>query len=154
MVDADIKGCFDNIDHSYLMDQVSLFPAKETIHRWLKAGYVEFSTSPTNITPTDQGTPQGGVISPLLANIALHGLEAALGIKTRRAAGHVVGKRTLIRYADDFVILCQSKDDALKALEETQQWLQKKGIRISQRKNSHYTCRRKISFPWLSNWEI
>lgn len=109
------------------MDQISLFPAKEAIHRWLKAGYVDFLSFPTNRTPTEQGTPQ----SPLLANIALHGLEAALGIKTRRAAGHVVGKRTLIRYADDFVILCQSKQDALEALEETKQWLKKRGLELN-----------------------
>lgn len=106
VVDADIKGCLDNIDHQKLLDLIEKLPAKESIRRWLKAGYVDFPKD-ENI-PTKKGTPQGGTISSLLANIPLHGLEKALGIKTRKTAAHLIGHRTLVRYTDDFIILCTS----------------------------------------------
>ncbi|MCL6436053.1 MAG: reverse transcriptase N-terminal domain-containing protein [Leptolyngbyaceae cyanobacterium HOT.MB2.61] len=84
VLDADITGCFDNIDHDFLLRQVGNFPARELIAQWLQAGYLENGV----LHPTAAGTPQGGVISPLLANIALHGMEAALGI-TRYADGPI-----------------------------------------------------------------
>jgi RNA-directed DNA polymerase len=90
---------------------------------------------------TDSGTPQGGIVSPLLANIALHGLESALGIKYYRKKdkkGNVTwtnkSNRTLIRYADDFVIMCESKEDAYKAKEETELWLKNRGLTLSPEK--------------------
>ena len=61
---------------------------------------------------TEAGTPQGGVISPLLANIALHGMEEALGVQTTTPAGTAIGNRAVVRYADDFVVFCESKEDA------------------------------------------
>ena len=80
---------------------MATFPAKGLVHQWLKAGYVEHNVKHT--TPT--GTPQGGVISPLLANIALHGLEDALGIRWLNAGTYInrSGKYAVVRYADDFV---------------------------------------------------
>jgi RNA-directed DNA polymerase len=84
VLDADIAGCFDNIDHSFLLRQVGNFPARGLIAQWLKAGYMEDDV----FHPTTAGTPQGGIISPLLANIALHGMESALGI-SRFALGDV-----------------------------------------------------------------
>jgi RNA-directed DNA polymerase len=63
---------------------------------------------------TDAGTPQGGIISPLLANISLHGMERFLGVKYNNR-GQNIGKRQLCRYADDFVVFCESKEDAEKA---------------------------------------
>jgi len=77
ILDADIKGAFDNINHEYLLQAIGQAPGRELIRQWLKAGYVELGT----LHATDAGTPQGGVISPLLANIALHGMEEALGIE-------------------------------------------------------------------------
>ena len=88
VLDADISGAFDNIDHKYLMKTIGKFPAKELIKQWLKAGYIE----DLQFSPTESGTPQGGVVSPLLCNIALHGMEEALDVK------HVIrknGKRQL-----------------------------------------------------------
>src|SRR5258708_1788116 len=76
ILDADISGCFDNINHEYLLKTIGTFPAKELIRQWLKAGYVEYG----KLHETHTGTPQGGVISPLLANISLHGIETALKI--------------------------------------------------------------------------
>jgi len=67
IIDADIKGCFDNISHDYLLNKISNFPFNQLIKRWLEAGYVDRKV----FEQTDKGTPQGGIISPLLANIVL-----------------------------------------------------------------------------------
>jgi RNA-directed DNA polymerase len=66
VLEADIAGCFDTIDHDFLMEQIGHFPARRVIAQWLKAGYVENGI----FSPTEAGTPQGGILSPLLANIA------------------------------------------------------------------------------------
>ena len=114
VVDADIAGCFDNINHEELMKIVGNFPARRLIKLWLKAGYVDKET----FHRTETGTPQGGIVSPLLANITLHGLESYLGVKFDNR-GQTIGKRILVRYADDFVILCESQEDAVKAQQST-----------------------------------
>jgi RNA-directed DNA polymerase len=82
---------------------------------------------------TETGTPQGGVISPLLANIALHGMEEALGVKLYRG---VIWKspRAMVRYADDFVVFCESKEDAEQAVTTLKEWLSKRGLSLSQEK--------------------
>jgi RNA-directed DNA polymerase len=98
VLDADIKGAFDNISHDYLLKVIGPVPGKELIKQWLKAGYVEQEV----FYATERGTPQGGVASPLLANIALHGMEEAIGV-TYNCRGELVGKRAVVRYADDFV---------------------------------------------------
>lgn len=103
VVDADIKGCFDNIDHEFLIDRVGNFPARKLIEQWLKAGYVDNNV----FRESTAGTPQGGIISPLLANIALHGMEEALGVRYDYR-GLSIGSRIVVRYADDFVLLCES----------------------------------------------
>jgi RNA-directed DNA polymerase len=136
VVEADIKGCFDNISHDYLMETIGNFPGRKLIHFWLKAGYVEENV----FHSTDSGTPQGGIISPLLANIALEGLESHLGIKYKmkinkgKPTWKNVSERTLVRYADDFVIFCKSEDDAIKAKEETGKWLETRGLILSPEK--------------------
>jgi RNA-directed DNA polymerase len=129
VLDGDIKGAFDNIDHDFLLHAVDDFPARELIRQWLKAGYMERGV----FHDTDSGTPQGGVISPLLANIALHGMEAVVGVKyiTR---GDNVGKRCLIRCADDFVVFCDSEEDARQAQAELSAWLAKRGLVLSDEK--------------------
>jgi RNA-directed DNA polymerase len=123
IVDADIQGCFDNIKHDHLLETIGPFPAKALIHQWLKAGYVEMG----QLHKTTTGTPQGGVISPLLANISLHGMEIALNA-TR--PGHRA-KRAVIRYADDFVIMCQTQIDAEQAQETIASWLAERGLQLS-----------------------
>lgn len=129
ILDADIKGCFDNISHTFLMDQLSNFPAKNLILKWLKAGYVDnriFHDSPL-------GTIQGGVISPLLANIALNGMEESIGIK-RSKRGEVKSAHTLIRYADDFIIACKTKESAIEIKEKVKSWLKLRGLSLSKDK--------------------
>lgn len=110
ILDADLKGCFDNIAHEPLLARMGVFTA--VIRRWLKVGVVELG----HTTATERGTPQGGIISPLLANIALDGMERLFGGETQQ--GHPVRpsrKRgwkkgiSLIRYADDFVVTAPSK---------------------------------------------
>ena len=131
VVDADISGCFDNIDHDKLLDSIGNFPARRLIRAWLKSGYVDSNT----FHRTETGTPQGGIISPLLANIALNGLEKHIGVKYN-CRGESMGKRILVRYADDFVILCESKEDALKAQETTEEWLKTRGLELSKEKTN------------------
>jgi RNA-directed DNA polymerase len=128
VLDADIKGAFDAIDHQALLDAIGPFPARELVKQWLKAGYVETG----RLHATESGTPQGGVISPLLANIALHGLEAALGVKYRR--GQIEGPRALVRYADDFVVFCETKEDALAAQAIVADWVATRGLTLSTEK--------------------
>jgi RNA-directed DNA polymerase len=99
------------------------------IRQWLKAGYTEQGM----FYASESGTPQGGVISPLLANIALHGMEAAVGVKYI-SRGDNVGKRCLVRYADDFVVFCETENDARKAKAEVSAWLETRGLRLSEAK--------------------
>jgi RNA-directed DNA polymerase len=85
------------------------------------------------IYPTESGTPQGGVISPLLLNVALHGMEEALGIRHRKR-GETIGKRALVRYADDFVVLCESKEDAEMSKQILREWLKERGLALDEEK--------------------
>ncbi len=134
VVDADIKGAFDNIDHGFLLETIGGFPAKELIKQWLKAGYMEDGA----FHETEAGTPQGGVISPLLANIALHGMEEVLGVKYRtHGMGRpitLIGERAVVRYADDFVVFCESREDAEEVIQILTQWLGKRGLTLSEEK--------------------
>ena len=111
ILDADIQGCFDTIEHTTLLARIPVFAT--VIRRWLKAGVVELG----HYTDTDTGTPQGGVISPLLANIALDGMERLFGAETPTGTPIPPAKRkrpntgiSLIRYADDFVVTAPSRE--------------------------------------------
>ncbi|MBD0363939.1 MAG: group II intron reverse transcriptase/maturase [Coleofasciculus sp. C3-bin4] len=128
-VDADLQGCFDNINQSFLMDTVGQFPARELIRQWLKAGYVESRQWHS----TEAGVPQGNGIAPLLANIALHGMEEALEVRYNNR-GQLCGKRGLVKYADDFVVMCETREDAEAAVETLIPWLQERGLTFSQEK--------------------
>ena len=129
VVDADIAGAFDTIDHTYLLKAIGKVPGSSLIHQWLKAGYMDGGV----FHDTDAGTPQGGVISPLLANIALHGMETALGVK-RSSQGGIRGPRAVVRYADDFVVFCESREDAACVIETLKEWLAVRGLRLSEAK--------------------
>jgi RNA-directed DNA polymerase len=144
VLDADIKGCFDNIDHIALLKKLETFPKlRRVIKKWLKAGVMEGNI----FQAIRAGTPQGGVISPLLANIALHGLEyetkKALDahlfqyLKERNGmASHARAQRALhiIRYADDFIIIHECKELILKAKHFVEKWLEQRGLRLSENK--------------------
>lgn len=134
IVDADIKGAFDNIDHEFLMKTIGNFPGRELIRKWLEAGVmINFGFEPT---PT--GTPQGGIISPLLANIALHGMEEAFRafrIPNSKTSQHFI-RNKVVRYADDFVILTGTKEQAESELEVAELWLAERGLKLNTEKTA------------------
>ena len=129
ILDADIKGAFDNIDHQALLNRLKGFPAADLIRKWLKAGVLDKGT----FARTEQGTPQGGVISPLLANIALTGMEGAIGVAYQKMGDYMTikGNRALVRYADDFVIFTETREDAEAAKGEISDWLKGRGLELS-----------------------
>jgi RNA-directed DNA polymerase len=110
ILEGDINGCFDNIDHQWLLKNIPM--DTKILQQWLKAGFVEHN----QLFPSTDGTPQGGIISPTLANMTLDGLEAAidnaLGVTLRadgcRKNNH--HKIHLIRYADDFIVTASNKN--------------------------------------------
>lgn len=108
VLEGDIKGCFDHINHQWMLDHV--LTDKTVLQKWLKAGYIENRT----LFPTEAGTPQGGIISPTLANMTLDGLEKLLSKDFPRQAwkdGKLWSpKVNLVRYADDFIITGDSKE--------------------------------------------
>ena len=142
VLDADIKGAFDQINHNYILKAIGNVPGRELIKQWLKSGYVEAE----QFHATESGTPQGGVISPLLANIALDGLEAVLAKhqKSREQRRTHKGKQYLrmrkypkygyIRYCDDFVVTAQQREDLEYILPEIQQWLAERGLELNEEK--------------------
>ncbi len=129
VLDADIEGAFDNIGHEPLLKALDGFPGHALICQWLKAGFVENAL----LHEIDAGTPQGGVISPLLANIAFHGMEAAMGVRYNNR-DETISRRGLVRYADDFVVFCETENDAHAARAEMAAWLALRGLRLSETK--------------------
>jgi RNA-directed DNA polymerase len=128
-LDADLAAAFDKIDHSRLLEALGSFPARDMIQDWLKAGVFEKGKG---FAPTGEGTPQGGVISPLLLNVALHGLEAAAGVhyvtSGRNAGETKAGSPVVIRYADDMVALCHSQEQARQVKARLAEWLAPRGL--------------------------
>lgn len=133
VLDADIEGAFDNINHEKLLKVIGPFPARELIRQWLKAGYMEEGGEGGILHGTETGTPQGAVISPLLANIALHSLERVLGVRYDKQ-GTIRAPRAVVRYADDFVVFCESKEDAEAARQDVKNWLATRGLKLSEDK--------------------
>ena len=146
LLDADIKGCFDNISHDYILKTIGQVPGRELIKQWLKAGYVEAEM----FQETESGTPQGGIISPLLANIALDGLDRLLSQfeKTRtyswfdknrgkvRKKTYKLARYGFIRYADDFIITAETKEDIEAIIPVVEDWLREKGLTLNKEKTN------------------
>lgn len=134
MLDADIKGAFDNLNHDHLMKTISNFPARALIKKWLKAGVMVG----LDLSPTPTGAPQGGIISPLLMNIALHGMEEAIGVKRIMKAGYplTISPVKVIRYADDLVAVAVTKEDAERAKQKLAEWLAPRGLEMSAEKTN------------------
>ncbi|GAB3167601.1 group II intron reverse transcriptase/maturase [Myceligenerans halotolerans] len=134
VLDADLTAAFDRIDHDRLLDHLHGFPARERVARWLRAGVIENGS----FAPTHEGTPQGGVISPLLMNIALHGMETAAGARhwTSRSwyGRSKQGTPVLVRYADDLVALCYSQEQAQQVKERLAEWLAPRGLSFNEDK--------------------
>lgn len=136
VLDADIAKCFDRINHEALLQKLNTFPTlRALIKGWLEAGIMEGNT----LFPTDEGTPQGGVISPLLANIALHGFEKEIMNsfpKTVRKDGkrYENWQPRIIRYADDLVIIHRDLSVIEEAKKQAEVWLSKMGLELNQSK--------------------
>jgi RNA-directed DNA polymerase len=144
VLDADIKGCFDNIDHIALLKKLNTFPKlRRVIKKWLRSGVMEGNV----FHKTKSGTPQGGVISPLLANIALCGLE--YGVKEAiysdlfqhvKKRAYPVCRRDamdsmrIVFYADDFVVIHESEEIIQKARGVVEEWLKQVGLTLNQSK--------------------
>jgi len=153
VLDADIKGCFDNIDHKFLLMQIDTH-WRPIVRQWLKAGYMYEK----ELHATDMGTPQGGTISPLLANVVLDQMETDLiehlrsikGWKEKIGSNTVskgVNKKTkavykqrkklklaVVRYADDFVVLHEDKEVIEESKKYISEWLKTRGLELSEEK--------------------
>ena len=138
ILDADIRGCFDHIDHEALLDKLETYPAlRRVIKQWLEAGIMEG----LEFTATRRGTPQGGVISPLLANVALHGLEEFVRSKFTQMRKHATWtdyayKPKVVRYADDFLIMHHDHDVITRCRELASQWLAQMGLTLHETKTT------------------
>ncbi|GET43377.1 reverse transcriptase homolog [Microseira wollei NIES-4236] len=130
VLDADISKCFDRINHNKLLEKLNTFPSvRRQIKAWLKSGVLDNG----ELFPTEMGTPQGGVISPLLANIALHGLEEEI----KRYASTLPGRKkdnqkalNLIRYADDLVVLHPELEVIEQCKQLIENWLANMGLEL------------------------
>jgi RNA-directed DNA polymerase len=134
VLDADLAAAFDRIDHSRLLAALGGFPARGLVERWLKAGVMDRG----QLAPSEEGTPQGGVISPLLLNVALHGMEHAAGVRYHQSASSagvlVPGSPAVVRYADDFLAFCVSREQAEEVKERLAGWLAPRGLAFNEDK--------------------
>ncbi len=128
VLDADLKACFDNINQEALLNKLHTYTVmKQTIKGWLKAGVLENGV----FAPTETGTPQGGTISPLLANIALHGMEEVVQSKRNRKRQE---QPILVRYADDLVLLHSDLEKLKQAEQKLVDWLAEMGLQMNPKK--------------------
>jgi len=155
VLDADIKGCFDNISITALLAKLDTTPAlRRAIRAWLYAGVMDKGM----VIPTTSGVPQGGIISPLLTNVALHGLQQAVeGAYVRRGhtpkgdPGAPVRPR-LLRYADDVVVLCRDLEGMTAARAVVERWLADRGLHLSPTKTriTHTLDPTREPWGWIS----
>ena len=136
VLEGDIKGCFDHISHEWLLENIPM--DKSVLKQFLKAGFV-FNKE---LFPTEDGTPQGGIISPILANMALDGIQDMLernfdiNHKTGKWSNfvHNQSKVNFIRYADDFIVTANSKEVAEKVKVLMREFLKRRGLELSEEK--------------------
>ena len=137
VLDADISKCFDRINHKALLDKLNTFPRmRRAVKAWLKSGVMENG----QIFPTTEGTPQGGTLSPLLANIALHGLEEYLTSAfpkrkwDKESKKDIAWKLTVVRYADDLILMHRNEQELKRAKILAQEWLSNMGLKFNAEK--------------------
>lgn len=130
VLEGDIRGCFDNLSHPWLLENIPM--DKLILRRWLQAGYIDEET----LFETWAGTPQGGIISPVIANMALDGLEAAVYTSVGSTEhARRKSKLNVIRYADDFVVTGISKEILeRKVLPAVRQFMAARGLELSEEK--------------------
>jgi RNA-directed DNA polymerase len=135
ILEGDIKGCFDNISHQWLLDNIPM--DKTILKQFLKAGFVYENS----LFPTKAGTPQGGIISPILANMTLDGIESILIDKYHRSKNGYISSLqrsknnvNFVRYADDFIVTAKTKEIAEEVKELIKNFLMDKGLELSDEK--------------------
>ncbi len=137
ILDADLTAAFDRIDHSWLLTELGASPVRGMICGWLKAGVLETGKG---FAPTLEGTPQGGVISPVFMNVALHGLEEAAGVRYHANPSQrgwtKANSPVAIKYADDFVVACHSQRQAEEVKARLAAWLASRGLALNEDKTS------------------
>lgn len=127
VLDADIAKCFDRINHDALLDKLNTGPRlRRQIKAWLKAGVLDNG----ELFPTERGTMQGGTISPLLANVALHGMEELLAQRFPAKSRKCFYAPRVIRYADDLVVLHKDRAIIEQCQEMLVEWLQNMGLEL------------------------
>lgn len=133
ILEGDIKGCFDHINHDWMLNNI--LTDTQVLKKWLKSGVIDEG----KLFPTNEGTPQGGIISPVLANLVLDGLQPMLeerfGTWSRKQNQYIKNKVNFVRYADDFVITGTSKElleDQVKPL--VKDFLASRGLELSEEK--------------------
>ena len=147
--DADIEGCYDNIFHDSIISRLDTTDTiRDQIYAWLKAGRIE----PLGMfLPTDKGTPQGGIISPLLANIALDGMEDELykhyAKNYKSAYKAEQGKVTFVRYADDFVVAHRDLNTLNDLMSVCEKFLAKRGLILSAKKTKIVVTNKALLCP-------
>lgn len=135
VLEGDIKGCFDNISHQWLLENIPV--DRKVLVQWLKSGFIHNGV----FHETGAGTPQGGIISPVLANMTLDGLAAELEAKTGRKQSPkgVKNKVNLVRYADDFIVTASSKELLEQEVQPLiKEFLAERGLELSDEK-THIT---------------
>ncbi len=149
VLEGDIKGCFDNISHEWLLAHVPM--DKGVLRKWLKAGYFEGNS----LFPTESGTPQGGIISPVLANLALDGLQSKLAGLFRTVRDARAAKVNFVRYADDFIITSSSRElleEKIKPL--VQEFMRERGLELSEKKTLITHVDDGFDFlGWTARWQ-
>jgi RNA-directed DNA polymerase len=133
VLDADLEAAFDRLSHDHILRSLGTFPARELVRRWLRAGVLEDG----RVTLTRDGVPQGGVISPVIMNVALHGMEQAAGVRYREGGATlraVPGTPVLARYADDLAVLCASRAQAEQVKARLAGWLEPRGLAFNEAK--------------------
>jgi RNA-directed DNA polymerase len=141
-LDADLAAAFDKLAHDHLIQMLGTFPARGMVEQWLKAGVVEQG----RLHRTEDGVPQGGVVSPLLLNIALHGMEQASGVRYDPRGWARRDSPVSIRYADDLVVHCHSRQDALEVKARLASWLASRGLAFNEDKTRVVTLEEGYDF--------
>jgi RNA-directed DNA polymerase len=127
--EGDIFSCFDQFSHSWMLEHIPM--DQKVLEKWLKAGYMEGK----RLYPTEEGTPQGGVISPVLANLVLDGLETVALQADPHRRGNLRPKINVVRYADDFIITgCSREQLEDKVRPAVESFLSERGLRLSEEK--------------------
>ena len=134
ILDADLQAAFDHMDHDFVLAQLGSFPARGMIRSWLTAGVIDRG----RFAATEEGAPQGGVISPLILNIVLHGMETAAGVRYfKRSRGGIEtapDAPVLVRYADDMLAFCHSREHAEQVKQQLSDWLRPRGLVFNEAK--------------------